>query len=82
MKPNSNNINNNNNSKNNCSKNSSKINFKLDDNVEFLERNVRNWRFGKIIEVAKNNEYKIYSGTDIFWVKAVRDGGRVQLETV
>jgi hypothetical protein len=58
-----------------------KIQFKLNDNVEFLEKNVRNWRYGKIIEINNYNHYKIYSGTDIFWVKAVKDGAKVQLET-
>jgi hypothetical protein len=59
----------------------SKFNFKLNDNVEFLEKSARNWRFGKIIEIKNSNQYKIYSGIDIFWAKEVREGGKIQLET-
>lgn len=58
-------------------------NFKLNDNVEFLEKSTRNWRYGKIIEINnKFGSYKIYSGTDIFWAKQVTAGNKVQLETI
>jgi hypothetical protein len=57
--------------------------FKLNDNIEFLERSIKNWRYGKIIEINSNrSQYKIYSGTDIFWVKPVVYKNNVQLETV
>jgi hypothetical protein len=56
--------------------------FKLNDNVEFLEKSARNWRFGKIIEIKNTNRYKIYSGTDVFWARAVEEGGKTQLETL
>jgi hypothetical protein len=60
-----------------------KNNFKLNENVEFLETPVRNWRYGRIIEYNNlNRKYKIYSGTDIFWAKEVRVGERVQLESI
>jgi hypothetical protein len=59
-----------------------KNNFKLNDNVEFLEKSARNWRFGKIVEIKNTNRYKIYSGTDIFWAKEVEQGGKIQLETL
>jgi hypothetical protein len=62
-------------------------NFKLNDNVEFLDKNVRNWRFGKIIDInSRMGSYKIYSGTDVFWAREVSvktgAGHKVQLETV
>jgi hypothetical protein len=58
-------------------------NFKLNDNVEFLERAIRNWRFGKIVEINSNmGGYKIYSGTDMFWAKEVKVGEKIQLETI
>jgi len=60
-----------------------KNNFKLNDNIEFLERSTRNWRYGKIVEINnKVGQYKIYSGTDIFWTKVVRAGDKTQLETI
>jgi hypothetical protein len=61
-------------------------NFKLHENVEFLQRDVRNWRFGKIVQIidAETNtcRYKIYSGTDMFWARQVINGQKVQLETL
>lgn len=58
-------------------------NFKLHDNVEFLEKSVRNWRYGKIVQINTSmGSYKIYSGTDIFWAKEVEVAGKMQLETV
>ena len=59
-----------------------KTTFKLNDNIEFLEKTTRNWRYGKIIQIINQNKYKIYSGTDIFWAKEVKSGEKVQLETV
>jgi|GEM_PF-4358399 len=60
-----------------------KNNFKLNDNIEFLERSTRNWRYGKIIEINnKVGQYKIYSGVDVFWAKEVRTGNKTQLETI
>ena len=60
-----------------------KKNFKLNDNIEFLERSTRNWRYGKIIEINnKVGQYKIYSGVDVFWAKEVRTGNKTQLETI
>jgi hypothetical protein len=59
-----------------------KTTFKLNDNIEFLEKTTRNWRYGKIIQIINQNNYKIYSGTDIFWAKEVKSGEKVQLETV
>lgn len=60
-----------------------KFNFKLNDNVEFLERPVRNWRYGRIVDINDHNSsYKIYSGTDIFWAKEVKSGDKIQLETI
>jgi hypothetical protein len=56
--------------------------FKLNDNVEFLEKATRNWRYGRIIEIKNMNRYKIYSGIDIFWAKEVREGHKTQLETL
>jgi hypothetical protein len=62
---------------------SAKIKFKLNDNVEFLERSARNWRYGRIIEINnKFGQYKIYSGMDIFWAREVKSGNKTQLETV
>jgi len=55
--------------------------FKLNDNIEFLEKSTRNWRYGKIVEIINENKYKIYSGTDIFWAKQVKSGEKFQLET-
>lgn len=58
-------------------------NFKLNDNVEFLEKTTRNWRYGKIIEInSKFDSYKIYSGIDVFWAKQTTTGDKVQLETI
>jgi hypothetical protein len=60
-----------------------KNNFKLNDNVEFLERAISNWRYGKIIDINNaNKSYKIYSGTDIFWAKEVKSGEKIHLETI
>ena len=56
--------------------------FKLNDNVEFLEKATRNWRYGKIVEIKNNNRYKIYSGTDLFWTREVEEGSKTQLETL
>lgn len=57
--------------------------FKLNDNVEFLEKSTRNWRYGKIIQINdRMGQYKIYSGIDVFWAKQVKSGDKVQLETV
>lgn len=57
--------------------------LKLNDNVEFLERGARNWRYGKIIAIDERmGKYKIYSGIDVFWAKQVSSGDKVQLETV
>jgi hypothetical protein len=55
--------------------------FKLNDNIEFLEKSTRNWRYGKIVEIINENKYKIYSGMDIFWAKQVKNGEKFQLET-
>jgi hypothetical protein len=58
-------------------------NFKLNDNIEFLERNTRNWRYGKIIEINNRmGSYKVYSGIEVFWTKEVKSGDKVHLETV
>ena len=57
--------------------------LKLNDNVEFLEKSTRNWRYGKIIQINdRMGQYKIYSGIDVFWAKQVQSGNKVQLETV
>ena len=56
--------------------------FKLNDNIEFLEKSTRNWRYGKIVEIINENKYKIYSGMDIFWAEQVKNGEKFQLETV
>lgn len=59
--------------------------FKLNENVEFLENTVKNWRFGRIIEIngtSNTAKYKIYSGTDIFWAKVNAKNGKQYLETV
>ena len=56
--------------------------FKLNDNIEFLEKSTRNWRYGKIVEIINENKYKIYSGMDIFWSKQVKNGEKFQLETL
>ena len=70
-------------SANNNIKKKNLINFKLNDNVEFLEKSTRNWRYGKIIEINnKFDSYKIYSGTDVFWAKQITAGDKVQLETI
>ena len=66
----------------NAKNNFIKTNFKLNDNVEFLERGSRKWRYGKIIEIKNSNSYKIYSGIDVFWAKEVKEGNRLQLETI
>ena len=68
-------------------KKKAQIEFILNDNIEFLERATKNWRYGKIIEInSRIGSYKIYSGTDIFWAKPVtvdtKAGQKVQLETV
>jgi hypothetical protein len=60
-----------------------KTSFKLNDNVEFLEKSMRNWRYGKIIEINKQiGTYKIYSGTDIFWTKEIQSKNKNYLETI
>lgn len=62
--------------------------FKLNDNVEFLERPVKNWRYGKIVEIisSKPNSsktiYKIYSGTDMFLAQTVKYGEKMLLESI
>jgi hypothetical protein len=57
--------------------------FKLNDRVEFLETPVKNWRWGKIVEInSKTNTYKIYSGTDMFWARECPIGKRTQLQTI
>jgi len=57
--------------------------FKLNDRVEFLDGAVKNWRWGKIVEInSKTNTYKIYSGTDMFWARECPVGKRTQLQTI
>ena len=61
-------------------------NFKLNDNVEFLQRDVRNWRFGKIVDIIDADKstcrYKIYSGTDMFWARGIINNNKFHLETL
>jgi hypothetical protein len=55
--------------------------FKLNDKVEFLETPVKNWRWGKIVEINKENgTYRIYSGTDMFLARPVESANGKTLE--
>jgi len=62
-----------------------KTQYKINDKVEFLETPVKNWRWGKIVEINKENgTYKIYSGTDMFLARPVKqkNGKDVELQSI
>jgi hypothetical protein len=62
-----------------------KTQYKINDKVEFLETAVKNWRWGKIVDIdSKNGTYKIYSGTDMFFARPVRlnDGKTYELRSI
>ena len=62
-----------------------KTQYRINDKVEFLETAVRNWRWGKIVEINKENgTYRIYSGTDMFLARPVksRDGKTTELQSI
>ena len=62
-----------------------KTNYKINDNVEFLDTPVKNWRYGKIIGMnTSEGTYRIYSGTDLYTARPVKskDGRTIELQSI
>ena len=67
----------------NKNKNTKIFTYKVNDNIEFLDRSISNWRFGKVVAIDETkNAFKVSSGLEIFWTIPNTRGTTPYLETV